>query len=278
MAKKSKKLATAPSQTKKPASHGVARNVAGSSDKENGESNALSIGGDTCISSEKPKTQTKVNTDKAKQKGKEKTHMDNEDTALAAQFTSEADVAPRFQPINITSTTKALQGKHSEPDKEVVTPSGSRPRVPQQSVEPTKAVKVKMPKKKKEPAAEVSKAPKGPKKPEQPKAKVAKKPKEQKATNLKIVTNPSKGKKKVPEIREPTGEKQKLGKPTKDKTEIREWKQYEPKNSSTDMAVNTITKHLQPMGAVRAPPKLEKPPVFEHIEISYPLLVIHDRL
>ena len=220
--------------------------------------------------------------DKAKQKGKEKAYMDDEDTALAAQLAGEADVAPKFQPINITTAAKALQAIHSvKSDKEGVTLSGSRPKALQPSVEPIKTAKIKVPKGKKEPAEKVSKTPKEPKKPGSPKDKVAKKPKEQKGTNLKITTNTSKGKKKVPEIREPTGEKKKLVGETKDKTEIREWKQYEPKNpvsSSTNIAANTIIKHLQTMGPIRAPPKLERSPEFEHIEISYPLLVIHDRL
>lgn len=281
VAKKPKKLATAPSQAKKAVSHGVARNVVGSSDKENGESNASGIGGDTCISSERPKTQTQTKVDKAKakQKGKEKTSMDNGDAASAAQLAREA--VPKFQPINITSTSKAPQATNSaKPDKEEVTLGGSRLKALQQSVVPIKAIKIKVPKGKKESAAEVAKAPKEPKKLEKPKDKVAKKPKEQKGTNLKVVTNPSKEKKKVSEIRELTGGKKKLEKSTKDKTEIREWKQYEPKNavSSSASIANTITKHLQPMGAVRAPPKLERPPEFEYIEISYPLLEIHDRL
>jgi len=244
-------------------------------------------------------------------KGKEKADQEAEDAALAAQLAREEATAtatattatatataataasgvsaPGFQAVNIFKVSMGEKACHTF---KTMNPVGEVIKVKAKLEKEKKAKEPKVPKPKPEPKKKTPKppkestAPKEPKVPKEPKAPKEPKPPKQPKEKVPKADAPPKEKKEKPP--KPVGETKKSGPKPKEKgtaTGIKEWKQYEPKSIATPAAglaaAGGIAKFLQqsaPVEMVKAPPKLEPCPELEHIEISYSLGVIHDRL
>jgi len=247
-----------------------------------------------------PKDETaKKNADK----GKAKVDQEAEDAALAAQLAREEATAasgvsaPGFQAVNVFKVSVGKPGEAAGHTFTAVNPVGEVIKVKSKAQKPKvekekKPKEPKVPKPKLEPEEKTPKPPKEPKAPKEPRVpkepKALKEPKPPKVSKDKVPNADAPPKEKKGKPSKPAGEAKKTGPKPKVKgtaTEIKEWKQYEPKNpaapSNIPAAAGGIAKFLQQpvlIEAARPPPKLEPCPDLEHIEISYSFGVIHDRL